>query len=118
MPTMPPEHTVMPAARTASSVVELGRRVEVGVVRGEPRLAQADRLRRREHAEGDARLHLQGRHAADHVEHRVERRAVSDLAPRRAHAETQRVAPAALARRAAASTSSTARSRSAPTFVS
>ena len=59
------------------------------VVRGQARVAQLFRLRVGEHAEGDARLHVQRPHSADHVEHLLERRPVLGGPPRGAHAEAR-----------------------------
>ena len=61
--------------------------IEVVVIGGEPGLREARRLRGVQHAERDAGLHAERAHAAHHVEHGVEFRAVAHIAPGGAHAE-------------------------------
>jgi hypothetical protein len=70
--------------------VEFLRGVEVVVVGGQARFGQAPRLILVEHAEGHAGLHAHPAHALDHLDHRIERGPVLDLAPGRAHAEPRR----------------------------
>ena len=88
MPTMPPQQTLRPASCTCSQRVEpilvgpcrddlrieLRRRVEIVVVRGQARRLQPLGLFGRQHAERGADLHAERRDVFDHVEHGVERR--------------------------------------------
>ena len=80
--------------------VELLGRVEVVVVRGQPRLGELARLLVGEHPQGRARLEPQRAHPAHHLEHIVERRTSTRVPPRRAHAEPARPVVARLPRRA------------------
>mmetsp|Transcript_18425 Transcript_18425/g.56079 ORF Transcript_18425/g.56079 Transcript_18425/m.56079 type:complete len:404 (-) Transcript_18425:208-1419(-) len=71
--------------------VELARRVEVVVVRVEPRVLQLPRLNRVQHPERRADLQALGSYALDHFENLAERLLlVAELAPRGAHAEPRR----------------------------
>ncbi len=76
-------------ARGDDFSVELGRRIEIVIVGGEPRFLQALGLRFVEHAERATDFHIQSRDAAHHFEHAVEFFALGDLSPGRAHAESR-----------------------------
>mmetsp|Transcript_34794 Transcript_34794/g.88138 ORF Transcript_34794/g.88138 Transcript_34794/m.88138 type:complete len:329 (+) Transcript_34794:387-1373(+) len=71
--------------------VELGRGVQVVVVRGEPRVAQLARLLGRQHAQRGAHLHAQPADAAHHLQHALPlaRANLRGAAPRGAHAEAR-----------------------------
>ena len=101
---MPPQQTVIPACaharqrgkpvgvgtRRDDAAVELRRRVEVVVVRGQPCGAERGGLLVGQHAERAARLHAEAADHADHLQHPFEGRALGGVAPRRAHAEARR----------------------------
>ena len=86
MPMMPPQQTVTPARRTRAIVsqpvvvgarrddlaVELRRRVQVVVVRGQARVGQRVGLLVGQHAERAAGLHAERADAAHHLEHALE----------------------------------------------
>jgi hypothetical protein len=129
MPTIPPEHTLIPRrahvaervepvlerARRDHPLVVLGAAVDVVVVVVEPRLGELPRLLRRQHPERHAGLEPHRPHALHDLDDR-RHVAILGIAPRGAHAEP--LAPRILACAARWSTSCTSSSLVASTPLS
>jgi len=74
-------------ARRDDAAIELGRRVEIMVVRRKAGVGERIGLRLRQHAERAARFHAERPDAANHREHAIEFLAFGRVPPRRPHAE-------------------------------
>ena len=81
---------IVVGARRDDLRIKFARGVEVVIVRGQPGSREPFGLLVGQHAEGDARLHAELAHRADHVEHLLELRPILDLAPGRPHAKARR----------------------------
>ena len=70
--------------------VELGRGIEIVVIRAQACFLKPLSLRFRQHTQRAAYFHVQRRHAAHHFEHAVEFLSIGNLPPRGSHAKSRR----------------------------